>query len=153
LTLLTDHSLLNKPPSFFIVFVDTILILCLISPPRNRAFSRIVKEISLASMARSLEVNPNSPQRRSPGSPSDKENQGNSASASKRRNQSLAMSSSRSNTKRQRLRERASNVGSQSLPSRKHSNQFYDPDQDEKERRRIRKGLRDLTRDLNGNLA
>ncbi|KAJ0415076.1 Nse4 C-terminal-domain-containing protein [Aspergillus carlsbadensis] len=99
-------------------------------------------------MARSLEVNRNSPQRRSPGSPSDKENLGNSAS-SKRRNQSLDMPSSSSNTKRQRLRERASNVGSQSLRSRKHSNQFYDPDQDEKERRRIRKGLRDLTRDLN----
>jgi hypothetical protein len=129
------------------------LILCLILTPRNRAFSRFVKEISLASMAPSLEGNPNSPQRRSPGSPSDKENLGNSASASKRRNQSLDMSSSSSNTKRQRLRERASNVGSQSQPSRKHSNQFYDPDQDEKERRRIRKGLRDLTRDLNGNLA
>ena len=28
--------------------------------------------------------------------------------------------------------------------------QFYDPDQDMEERRAVRKGLRDLTRDLNG---
>ncbi|KAL2833552.1 Nse4 C-terminal-domain-containing protein [Aspergillus pseudoustus] len=99
-------------------------------------------------MARSLIIDSNAPQRRSPGSPSDKENLGNSA-RSKRRNQSQDMSASNSNTKRQRLAERTSNAGSQSRPSRKASNQFYDPDQDEKERRRIRKGLRDLTRELN----
>lgn len=59
--------------------------------------------------------------------------------------------------KRRRLAERASNVQSQSgsQSQRRRSIQltdkdFYDPDQDINERRRIRKGLRDLTRELNG---
>ncbi|OOO08555.1 Nse4 family protein [Aspergillus oryzae] len=61
--------------------------------------------------------------------------------------------SSSANAKRQRLSNRASNIqsGSQSQvsPSQQdRDKQFYDPDQDEKERRRVRKGLRDLTREL-----
>ncbi|KAL2820501.1 Nse4 C-terminal-domain-containing protein [Aspergillus cavernicola] len=101
-------------------------------------------------MARNLQVHPTTPQHPSLGSPSDKENLEDSA-GSKRRNQTQKMSSSRSSAKRQRLGDRASNVqaGSQSQPQRNASTDFYDPDQDEKERRRIRKGLRDLTRDLN----
>ncbi|RAH71663.1 putative nuclear protein Qri2/Nse4 [Aspergillus aculeatinus CBS 121060] len=55
--------------------------------------------------------------------------------------------------KRQRLSTRATNSqGSQSQGSRSQparDKDYYDPDQDEAERRRIRKGLRDLTRDLN----
>ncbi|KAF7592644.1 nuclear protein [Aspergillus hancockii] len=56
-------------------------------------------------------------------------------------------------TKRQRLSNRASNIQnasqSQITSSRQdHVKEFYDPDQDESERRRVRKGLRDLTREL-----
>ncbi|PYH98491.1 nuclear protein Qri2/Nse4 [Aspergillus ellipticus CBS 707.79] len=58
-----------------------------------------------------------------------------------------------STRKRPRLSARDSNVqASQSQAPSLRSNRdkdFYDPDQDEVERRRIRKGLRDLTRDLN----
>ncbi|KAI9367685.1 putative nuclear protein Qri2/Nse4 [Aspergillus egyptiacus] len=99
-------------------------------------------------MARNLEV-PTPSQHPSPGSPSDKENFDNSAH-SKRRDQNQSMSSSRNHAKRQRLGDRSSNgqTGSQSL-SINTGKEFYDPDQDEAERRRIRKGLRDLTRDLN----
>jgi hypothetical protein len=64
------------------------------------------------------------------------------------------MSSSRKSTKRQRLGDTASNIetGTQiSQAQRKASTKYYDPDQDAAERRRVRKGLRDLTRDLNGN--
>ena len=65
---------------------------------------------------------------------------------------------SRSGTnKRQRLADRSSNAqgGTQSqFPSSQStgSRQFYDPDQDEAERRWIRKGLRELTWNLNGNV-
>lgn len=115
--------------------------------------SRRVKEISLASMARPQQAR-SAPPRQSPGSPSDKENLENSA-RSKRKSQTHTMSSSRNNTKRQRLGDRASNIqgGRQPLSEqqRQASKQFYDPDQDTAERRRVRKGLRDLTRELNGN--
>ncbi|KAJ5908154.1 nuclear protein Qri2/Nse4 [Penicillium taxi] len=55
-------------------------------------------------------------------------------------------------SKRRRFTDRTSNIHSQSSSSqqqRRQSNRYYDPDQDEGERREIRKGLRDLTRDLN----
>jgi non-structural maintenance of chromosomes element 4 len=61
-----------------------------------------------------------------------------------------------STSKRRRLAEVSSNTlenGSQSAiqsPTRRNSNKFYDPDQDENERRRVKKELRDLTRDLHG---
>jgi len=83
---------------------------------------------------------------------SDKEND--QASARNRKRGSMA---SRPNTnKRQRLADRTSNIqgGTQSqVPSSQavRNNRFYDPDQDETERRWLRKGLRDLTRDLHGN--
>ncbi|KAL4788685.1 Nse4 C-terminal-domain-containing protein [Aspergillus varians] len=97
-------------------------------------------------MARTQQVHPTSPHQL-PGSPSDKENIGNSAS-SKRKGQTHKMSSSsRSNAKRQRL-----GIQDESNPlshQRKAGTQFYDPDQDAAERRRVRKGLRDLTRELN----
>ncbi|KAG2417339.1 hypothetical protein HFD88_008558 [Aspergillus terreus] len=62
--------------------------------------------------------------------------------------------SSSASTKRQRLARRTSNLpnGSQSrmpLTQQDRDRQYYDPDQDERERRRVRKGLRDLTRELN----
>ena len=65
------------------------------------------------------------------------------------------MASSSASAKRQRLPNRIANNqhGSQSQmsPSQQDPDkQYYDPDQDEKERRRIRKGLRDLTRELHG---
>ncbi|KAL4808714.1 Nse4 C-terminal-domain-containing protein [Aspergillus unguis] len=94
------------------------------------------------------------PSHPSPGSPSDKENLENSAA--KRKSQNHNMSSSRNSSKRQRLADRASNIQSgsqltqqQQQQQRNNSKQYYDPDQDSAERRRIRKGLRDLTRDLN----
>ncbi|BCS29435.1 non-structural maintenance of chromosomes element 4 family protein [Aspergillus puulaauensis] len=102
-------------------------------------------------MARPQQVR-STPPRQSPGSPSDKENLDNSA-RSKRKSQTHTMSSSRNNTKRQRLGDRASNIqgGRQPLSEqqRQASKHFYDPDQDTAERRRVRKGLRDLTRELN----
>lgn len=57
--------------------------------------------------------------------------------------------------KRARLSARDSNVQATqsqvaSQATRNSANQFYDPDQDHRERRQVRKGLRDLTRDLNG---
>lgn len=124
---------------------------CLLKPPSR---NRWVKEISLASMARPQQVR-STPPRQSPGSPSDKENLENT-SRSKRKSQTHTMSSSRNNTKRQRLGDRASNIqGGRQQPlseqRRQASKQFYDPDQDTAERRRVRKGLRDLTRELNGN--
>ncbi|KAI3004037.1 hypothetical protein CBS147346_5027 [Aspergillus niger] len=56
--------------------------------------------------------------------------------------------------KRARLSTRDSNVQATqsqvvSQTTRNSANQFYDPDQDHRERRQVRKGLRDLTRDLN----
>ena len=55
-------------------------------------------------------------------------------------------------SKRQRLSGRSMNTQSQTSSQRIQSsgNRYYDPDQDAGERRRVRKGLRDLTRDLNG---
>ncbi|KAE8307390.1 Nse4 C-terminal-domain-containing protein [Aspergillus transmontanensis] len=87
----------------------------------------------------------------SPEPSSDKENRQISARVEKR-SQAQTMASS-ANAKRQRLSNRASNIhsGSQSQVSplqQDRDKQFYDPDQDEKERRRVRKGLRDLTREL-----
>ncbi|PYI02416.1 Nse4-domain-containing protein [Aspergillus sclerotiicarbonarius CBS 121057] len=101
-------------------------------------------------MASSL--SPGSPsQSLSQGPPSDKENRPRSTGIAKRtQTQKMAPRS----TKRARLSARDSNVqGSQrpaaSQTARNNASQFYDPDQDEGERRQIRKGLRDLTRDLN----
>ncbi|KAL4773582.1 Nse4 C-terminal-domain-containing protein [Aspergillus nidulans var. acristatus] len=101
-------------------------------------------------MARTPRVRPTSPSP-PPGSPSDKENIEN-PSSKKRGTESRNMSSSTKRAKRQRLGDRASNVetGTQiSQAQRKASTKYYDPDQDAAERRRVRKGLRDLTRDLN----
>ncbi|PWY96476.1 putative nuclear protein Qri2/Nse4 [Aspergillus sclerotioniger CBS 115572] len=85
------------------------------------------------------------------GPPSDKENRPRSTGITKR-NQTQKMAPR--SAKRARLSARDSNIqGSQRLAAsqanRTDANQFYDPDQDEGERRQIRKGLRDLTRDLN----
>ncbi|KAE8378596.1 Nse4 C-terminal-domain-containing protein [Aspergillus bertholletiae] len=87
----------------------------------------------------------------SPEPSSDKENRRTSSRVEKR--SQVSTMSSATSAKRQRLSNRASNIqsGSQSqvTPSQQnHDKQFFDPDQDEKERRRVRKGLRDLTREL-----
>ncbi|KAF9894557.1 nuclear protein [Aspergillus nanangensis] len=80
----------------------------------------------------------------SPGVSSDKENRQDSSRARKR-NQPQTMSN-----KRQRLANRAPNAPNHSQSQRDApDHEFYDPDQDERERRRVRKGLRDLTRELN----
>ncbi|KAJ5104928.1 hypothetical protein NUU61_002275 [Penicillium alfredii] len=57
-----------------------------------------------------------------------------------------------SQNKRRRLTDRTTNIQSQ-VPSSQGGNdkRYYDPDQDAGERRQIRRGLRDLTRELNGN--
>ena len=56
--------------------------------------------------------------------------------------------------KRRRVENRDAAMGSQSVHEREleeaADTQFYDPDQSMEERRAVRKGLRDLTRDLNG---
>lgn len=63
-------------------------------------------------------------------------------------------SSNSSGNKRQRLTNRASNIRDISQPvprgSQMNEQDVYDPDQDTEERRRVRKGLRDLTRELYG---
>lgn len=92
----------------------------------------------------------------SPEPSSDKENRQISARVEKR-SQAQTMASG-ANAKRQRLSNRTANIqsGSQSqVPGSQqdHDKQFYDPDQDEKERRRVRKGLRDLTRELHGTVS
>lgn len=83
---------------------------------------------------------------------SDKENR---ATRRKRgQTQTMASGGRASTTKRQRLANRTSNIqASQSqipMSQQEIDTKYYDPDQDENERRRIRKGLRDLTRDLHG---
>lgn len=65
------------------------------------------------------------------------------------------MASSSASAKRQRLASRIANNQDDSqsqVPASQQdlNKQYYDPDQDERERRRIRKGLRDLTRELHG---
>ncbi|KAE8152015.1 putative nuclear protein Qri2/Nse4 [Aspergillus avenaceus] len=103
-------------------------------------------------MARSSSQNlEESSQLSSPGTSSDKENHQSSASSKKRGQQQDMAADVR--PKRSRLSNRQLNPpgGSQSqLPAsqRNRSKRFYDPDQDETERRRVRKALRDLTREL-----
>ncbi|PYH48950.1 non-structural maintenance of chromosomes element 4 family protein [Aspergillus saccharolyticus JOP 1030-1] len=102
-------------------------------------------------MARHPPPDRTSTQALSPEPSSEKENRPASASNTKRV-QIQAMPSSAAR-KRQRLSTRGTNTqASQSQGSRSQQTRatdYYDPDQDEAERRRIRKGLRDLTRDLN----
>jgi hypothetical protein len=100
----------------------------------------------------------------SPGnSLSDKENRAHSTHAArperkKRPGETMASNApmpppSASSNKRQRLTESSSNIGAQSQTWRSQrvsDNPYYDPDQDENERRRIRKEFRDLTRELHG---
>lgn len=93
---------------------------------------------------------------------SDKENRASSRrdSRTEKRKQGQTMApgqptpSSNSANKRRRLAERTANTQlatqSQSRRSQVTDKDFYDPDQDEDERRRIRKGLRDLSRELHG---
>lgn len=70
--------------------------------------------------------------------------------------QSTPMSTSGNGNKKRRLTERglSDQGGSQAVHRRRlqkiNDTDYYDPDQDEGERRRVRKGLRDLTRELNG---
>lgn len=57
-------------------------------------------------------------------------------------------------SKRVRLAELQGNAestqSSQPRASQRAANDYYDPDQDVAERRKIRKGLRDLQREMNG---
>lgn len=70
-----------------------------------------------------------------------------------------AAGSSSSGSKRVRLAELQGNVDSiqssqfQPRASQRAANDYYDPDQDVTERRKIRKGLRDLQREMNGIFA
>lgn len=104
-------------------------------------------------MARAVHINePSSPET----TVSDKENTQSSA-RSRKRGDTQSMAPRSGTNKRQRLADRSSNTqrGTQSqFPSSQAagSRQFYDPDQDEAERRWIRKGLRELTWNLNGNM-
>ncbi|KAJ5619327.1 hypothetical protein N7510_003311 [Penicillium lagena] len=81
----------------------------------------------------------------SPGRSSDKENHRQSV------NKRTAMPPPSSANKRRRLTDHDPNIQSQMPMSQRNvQNRYYDPDQDAGERRKIRKGLRDLTRELNG---
>lgn len=62
------------------------------------------------------------------------------------------MAPSSQGPKRRRLTDRASNIQSQAPASSQRDNdkRYYDPDQDENERRRTRKSYRDLAGDFNG---
>lgn len=84
---------------------------------------------------------------------SDKEN---SQQSRHKRGATRSMAVPSASSKRQRLANRAPNIqgggGSQVPQSQADPDKkYYDPDQDEAERRWLRKGLRDLTRDLHGN--
>lgn len=83
----------------------------------------------------------------SPDSSSDKENPRRRIS----KRPSFQMPSRNDASKRRRLTDRASNI--QSHPSsQQKARLFYDPDQPEEERRRVRKTYRDLTTDFNGKI-
>lgn len=83
----------------------------------------------------------------SPESSSDKENPRRRVS----KRPSFQMPSRNDASKRRRLTDRASNI--QSHPSsQQKARLFYDPDQPEEERRRVRKTYRDLTTDFNGKI-
>lgn len=100
----------------------------------------------------------------SPGnSPSDKENRhatatrpGDTNKRSQPRPMAPDVSDARNTSrmppnKRQRLGDRSSNVQSDTQSSRhRPGNRYYDPNQNESERRELRKGLRDLSRELHG---
>ncbi|KAJ5833426.1 hypothetical protein N7474_001737 [Penicillium riverlandense] len=80
----------------------------------------------------------------SPGRSSDKENPRRSV------NKRTTMPPPSSANKRRRLTDHDANIQSQMPMSQRNAqNRYYDPDQDAGERRKIRKGLRDLTRELN----
>lgn len=93
---------------------------------------------------------PNSSPPSPPGSSSDKENP-RRRTINKR---SKAQMAPQSHDKRRRLTDRSTNIHSQ-IPSsqRVGKNKFYDPDQDVNERRKVRRDLRDLTREFNGMLS
>lgn len=81
---------------------------------------------------------------------SDKENR---QQFTRKRGSTQNMASRSASNKRPRLANRPSNIQSGTqipLSQTNPEKQYYDPDQDETERRWIRKGLRDLTRDLHG---
>ncbi|KAJ5381651.1 uncharacterized protein N7496_004079 [Penicillium cataractarum] len=80
----------------------------------------------------------------SPDSSSDKENRRQSVN----KRSTARMLSRNQLSKRRRLTDRASNIQSQAFSQRK-CKRFYDPDQPEEERRRLRKNYRDLTTDFN----
>jgi hypothetical protein len=94
---------------------------------------------------------------------SDKENRGQSKDAAsrgpKRKSASGRMPTSASaagdnSNKKRRLGDRSDALPSQAVHRReldeRVDKQFYDPDQDEEERRATRKGMRDLAKELNG---
>ena len=100
----------------------------------------------------------------SPRSKSDKENDVYRRTVSKRKQEkNMAPASSQRSgaiSKRQRLGDHSQhNLGtaSQAVHQRRlrqvNDTDFYDPDQDPEERRRVRQGLRDLAKDLNGRLS
>ncbi|KAJ6092593.1 hypothetical protein N7486_007882 [Penicillium sp. IBT 16267x] len=81
----------------------------------------------------------------SPTSSSDKENPRRSSNKT-----STTQMSSASASKRRRLTDRTFNTQSQITSSRRgDSTRYYDPDQDPEERRRYRKGVRELQSDVN----
>lgn len=84
----------------------------------------------------------------SPTSTSDKENR--RQSTNKRSHAAMAPSVN----KRPRLTDRNSNIQSQGPPpsQRNGDTRYYDPDQDADERRRVRRELRELNRELNGRI-
>ncbi|KAJ5649885.1 uncharacterized protein N7484_003608 [Penicillium longicatenatum] len=89
-----------------------------------------------------------SPSHPSPTSSSDKENPRHS------NKKSTAQMPSASTSKRRRLTDRTSNTQSQMDSSRRNnSTKYYDPDQDPEERRRNRKGFRDLQHDVHTSRA
>jgi hypothetical protein len=99
---------------------------------------------------------------------SDKENRTRQSNASSKRKSSetghpdsstpATESSSATTNKRRRLTEQKGKAPQSQTAHEKqleevNDTEFYDPDQNPEERRAVRKGLRDLTKDLNGKLA
>ena len=97
---------------------------------------------------------------------SDKENQGGSVKSVPQRRKrrsavdNMATSGSEGSSKRQRLADRSQRshlLASQAALRReideRVDKRYYDPDQDVEERRALRKGMRDLQKNLNGSIG
>ena len=105
------------------------------------------------SLAQLREATAHSPDPPSPTESSDKENPSH-RSSHKRTTSKMAPGNASSSSKRRRLAERSTNAQSQAILSpHNDTRKYYDPDQDEQERRQTRSAFRELTTAFNSMLT